>query len=175
LVPPEEAVKPPQQCGQTGPNRGTGSLFVEESPQAQSSSSPASEASAPYFGEGVCLMARKKSKKKKKAKGGKTQMVEVSSSVDEELKHLKSEHALLVQRYNSLENDHVEYLSIVLPSIEEHKMLVAQLEKLTSEHMTLQATHKELERSYEKLVDSYAILDIAHEVVLSSVKSIQPL
>jgi hypothetical protein len=41
--------------------------------------------------------------------------------------------------------------------------------------MALQADHKELECSYEKLVDSYATLEIAHEVVLSSVKSTQPL
>jgi hypothetical protein len=52
--------------------------------------------------------------------------------------------------------------------------LETQLAKLTSEHMALQASHKELEYSYEKLVDSYATLEIAHEVVLSSVKSIQP-
>jgi hypothetical protein len=53
--------------------------------------------------------------------------------------------------------------------------LEAQLAKLTSEHMALQVDHKGLECSYEKLVDSYATLEIAHEVVLSSVKSIQPL
>jgi hypothetical protein len=41
--------------------------------------------------------------------------------------------------------------------------------------MALQANHKELEYSYEKLVDSYATLEKTHEVVLSSVKSIQPL
>jgi hypothetical protein len=53
--------------------------------------------------------------------------------------------------------------------------LKAILAKLTSEHMDLQANHKELEYSYENLVDSYATLEIAHEVVLSSVKYIQPL
>jgi hypothetical protein len=53
--------------------------------------------------------------------------------------------------------------------------LEAKLAKLTIEHMALQANHKELEYSYEKLVDSYATLEIAHEVVLSSVKSVQPL
>jgi DNA repair exonuclease SbcCD ATPase subunit len=53
--------------------------------------------------------------------------------------------------------------------------LEVKLAKLTSEHMVLQANHNELEHSYEKLVDSYATLEIAHEVVLSSVKSIQPL
>jgi hypothetical protein len=41
--------------------------------------------------------------------------------------------------------------------------------------MALQANHKELECSYEKLVDSYATLEIVHEVVISSVKFMQPL
>jgi hypothetical protein len=41
--------------------------------------------------------------------------------------------------------------------------------------MALQADHKGLECSYEKLVDSYATLEIAHEVGLSSVKFMQPL
>jgi hypothetical protein len=36
--------------------------------------------------------------------------------------------------------------------------------------MALQAKHKECECSHEKLVDSYATLEIAHEVVLSSIK-----
>jgi hypothetical protein len=41
--------------------------------------------------------------------------------------------------------------------------------------MALQATHKELECYHEKLVESYASLEIAHEVVVSSVKFLQPL
>jgi hypothetical protein len=49
---------------------------------------------------------------------------------------------------------------------EDNDDLEAQLAKLTSEHMALQANHKELECSYEKLVDSYATLEIAHKVVL---------
>jgi hypothetical protein len=41
--------------------------------------------------------------------------------------------------------------------------------------MALQSKHKELECSHVKLVDSYATLEIAHAVVLSSVKFLQPL
>jgi hypothetical protein len=58
---------------------------------------------------------------------------------------------------------------------EANDVLEAQLAKLTSEHMALQATHKELECSHEKLVESYDSLEIAHEVVVSSVKFLQPL
>ena len=54
-------------------------------------------------------------------------------------------------------------------------MLEAEIGKLTSEHMALQAKHKELVCSHDKLVESYATQDIAHEVVLSSVKFMQRL
>jgi hypothetical protein len=86
----------------------------------------------------------------------------------------------LVCKYESLANkyDHDIKSFACRAKIEEEEAnddLEAQLAKLTSEHMALQADHKELECSYEKLVDSYATLEIAHEVVLLSVKSIQPL
>jgi hypothetical protein len=85
----------------------------------------------------------------------------------------------LVCKYESLANkyDHDIKSFSYRAKVEEeaNDALEAQLEKLTSEHMALQADHKGLECSYEKLVDSYATLEIAHEVVLSSVKSMQPL
>ena len=57
----------------------------------------------------------------------------------------------------------------------ENQMLKAQVESLTSKCVTLQGTHRELEYSYEKLADSHAMLEAAHEVVLTLVKSYQPL
>jgi hypothetical protein len=85
----------------------------------------------------------------------------------------------LVCKYETLANkyDHDIKSFACRAKIEEdvNDDLEAKLAKLTSEHMVLQANHNELELSYEKLVDSYATLEIAHEVVLSSVKSIQPL
>jgi hypothetical protein len=84
----------------------------------------------------------------------------------------------LVCKYETLANkyDHDIKSFSYRAKVEEeaNDELEAQLEKLTSEHMALQADHKGLECSYEKLVDSYATLEIAHEVMLSSVKSIQP-
>ena len=44
--------------------------------------------------------------------------------------------------------------SISVASLEkENQILKAQVEKLTSEHVALQGTHLELEKSYEMLVD----------------------
>ena len=54
-------------------------------------------------------------------------------------------------------------------------MLKAQVEKLTSEHVALQGTHLEFEESYEMLVDSHVSLQVAHEVVITSITHDQPL
>ena len=40
--------------------------------------------------------------------------------------------------------------------------------------MALQETHTELEKSYEKLVDSHVSLEVAHEVMVTTVKSYEP-
>jgi transcriptional regulator with XRE-family HTH domain len=121
----------------------------------------------------------KKSKKKRQAKVAKGHKIEVSSSPSRELELLKSELAYLVCKYETLANkyDHDIKSFACRAKLEEEANddLEAKLAKLTNEHMVLQANHNELEHSYEKFVDSYATLEIAHEVMLSSVKSIQPL
>jgi hypothetical protein len=152
-VPLQGPVRPVTPTGQTGVSRGTL----------------------------TCLMAKmeRKSKKKRQTKGAKGQKIEASSSPTRELELLKSELATLVYKYESLTNkyDHDIKSFACRAKIEEEANddLEAKLVKLTGEHMALQADHKGLECSYEKLVYSYATLEIAHEVVLSSVKSIQPL
>jgi hypothetical protein len=131
-------------------------------------------------GTSSCLMAKKekKSRKKRQAKGAKSHKIEASSSPSGELGLLKSELASLVCKYETLATkyDHDIKSFACRVEIEEdaNDDLEAKLAKLSSEHMILQANHNELEHYYEKLVDSYATLEIAHEVVLSSVKSIQP-
>jgi hypothetical protein len=112
----------------------------------------------------------KKSKKKIRTKGAKDQKIEASSSPTRELELLKTELASLVCKYEPLANkyDHDIKSFACRAKLEEEANddLEAKLAKLTSEHMALQANHNELEYSYEKLVDSYATLEIAHEVVL---------
>uniref|UniRef100_K3ZEK3 CCHC-type domain-containing protein n=1 Tax=Setaria italica TaxID=4555 RepID=K3ZEK3_SETIT len=96
-------------------------------------------------------------KKNKQAKKGKSQKIEVCSSL---AKELSSSNSIMPPWYvTSLEKP--------------NEGLIAKLEKLTSEHIALQATHKELECSHEKLVKSYAILDIAHEIILTSVERLK--
>jgi predicted nuclease with TOPRIM domain len=122
------------------------------------------------------MMARKK--KKKRTKGGKIEMNEFSSSLAKELEALISENASLVCKYDSLTRKYdkvITSFAFVAAVDQENEMLEEKLGKLTSDNMALQANHKVLECSYEKLVDSYVTLEIAHEVVISSVKFMQPL
>jgi predicted nuclease with TOPRIM domain len=118
-----------------------------------------------------------KKEKKKRTKGGKIEKNEASSSLDKELEDLKSENASLVWKYDSLAKQYdkvIKSFACVAAVDQENERLEEKVGKLTSEHMALQADHNGLECSYEKLVDSYAALEISNEVVLSSVKFLQP-
>jgi chromosome segregation ATPase len=122
---------------------------------------------------------RKEEQEEEAGQGAKGQKIEASSSPTRELELTKCELASLVCKYESLANKYDQDIKSFAhrAKVEEeaNDELETQLGKLTSEHMGLQADHKELECSYEKLVDSYATLEIAHEVVLSTVKFMQPL
>ena len=52
--------------------------------------------------------------------------------------------------------------------------LKARLDELSSKYNVLQANHVYLKCSHEKLVESHFMLEVAHEVVITSVKSSQP-
>ena len=83
----------------------------------------------------------------------------------------------MIQRYNELSNDYANATNSItsVASLEkENEMLKAQVEKLTSEHVALQGTHLELEKSYEMLVDSHVSLQVTHEAVITSVTHHQP-
>ena len=53
-------------------------------------------------------------------------------------------------------------------------MLKDKVESLTSKNEILQEDHDELLCSHEKLIGSHLMLEIAHKVVITSVKSYQP-
>jgi hypothetical protein len=52
--------------------------------------------------------------------------------------------------------------------------LLLKFQKLISKHMKLQKRHRDLICSCEKLIDSYALLEITHEVMVTTVKFSQP-
>jgi hypothetical protein len=52
--------------------------------------------------------------------------------------------------------------------------LLVEFKKLISKHMKLQKRHGDLLCSHKELIDSYALLESAHEVMLTKVKDSQP-
>jgi hypothetical protein len=52
--------------------------------------------------------------------------------------------------------------------------LLVELKKLISKHMKLQKIHEDLLCSHKELMDSYALLESAHEVMVIMVKDSQP-
>jgi len=52
---------------------------------------------------------------------------------------------------------------------------MAELDELTSKHMDLQNMYRKLMCSNEKLVDSFATLEIDYEVIVTVVKSYKPI
>ena len=109
-------------------------------------------------------------KSKKKTKKDEGQRVGAIKTLTEDLEKLKLTHASLVNRYKDLSKDYAcatNSLTCVATLEKEHQMLKAQAEKRTNKFVTLQGTHMELEYAYERLAESHAALEIAHEVVLT--------
>jgi hypothetical protein len=52
--------------------------------------------------------------------------------------------------------------------------LLLEFQKLISKHIKMQKTHGDLLCSHKELIDSYALLELAHEVMVTKVKDSQP-
>ena len=68
----------------------------------------------------------------------------------------------------------INSLSCVAKLEDENYVLKDKVKRLTSKNETLQDSHDELLCSHGKLMDSHLMLEIAHEVVVTMVKSYQP-
>jgi hypothetical protein len=130
-----------------------------------------SRSSTPNVDDHKCLMAKKSKETKDNQMAKRVEdQVDTIKSLTQKLEAFKLSHSTLVNKYDVLLNKVTcaTNLSTYVASLEqEKKVLNDMLEKLTSEHMALQAYHKELECSHDKLVESYTCLEVAHEVVLS--------
>ena len=108
------------------------------------------------------------------AKGNKEHVQEVEQirAIRKELKCLKINYDFLVSKSEASSASS----SYRIDSLQKkNQVLKDKLEKLSSEHVTLQGTHMELEKSYEKLVESHVMIEMAHEVMVNTVKSYEPL
>jgi hypothetical protein len=83
----------------------------------------------------------------------------------EELKTLNEEHEKLKHSTTTL----------IAQVEEENANIMAQLEVLTSKHVEVQNDHEKLKCSHENLQDALVMLQVSHEVVVTSVKHFQPL
>jgi hypothetical protein len=126
-----------------------------------------------------CLMAKKSKETKDNQMAKRVEdQVDTIKSLTQKIEAFKLSHSTLVNKYDILLNKDAcaTNSSTCVASLEqEKKVLNEKLEKLTSEPMALQARHKELDCSHDMVVESYTCLEVAHEVVLSSIKSTQPL
>ena len=65
-------------------------------------------------------------------------------------------------------DDEIKCLALVE---ERNHALKTELDELTSKHMDLQNLHQKLKCSNDQLVDSFVNLEVAHEVIVTMVKS----
>jgi predicted nuclease with TOPRIM domain len=89
---------------------------------------------------------------------------------------LKCSHASLVEWYENLsieQTSTINSLSCVSQLEDENYMLKDEVKKLSSKNNILQENHDELLCSHEKLMQSHFMLEIAHEVVATIVRSYQ--
>jgi hypothetical protein len=90
---------------------------------------------------------------------------------------LKCSHDDLVQRYVKISIEQTSTsnaLSCVAQLEKENTMLNNTIEKLNIENLALQEKHDMLVCSQNKFMDSHIMLEMAHEVVLTNLKSYQP-
>jgi hypothetical protein len=90
---------------------------------------------------------------------------------------LKCSHDDLVQRYEDISTEQIKVVnhsSYIAQLENKNVMLKNTIEKLNIENLALQEKHDMLVCSHNKYIDSHIMLEIAHEVVLTNLKSYQP-
>ncbi|RLN03651.1 hypothetical protein C2845_PM13G17720 [Panicum miliaceum] len=158
-----EPVRPVHVTGQTGMTRERRKESKKSSRRQSRQTQVSTRPSSPSDDGHTCLMAKNK---KEDAQGG--YQIE---AFKKELESLKLTYASLVSKSEAFSTNSLARKD----SLEkENQVLKAKLEKLSSDHVNLQGTHMELEKSYEKLVDSHALLQVAHEVMVTTVKFYEP-
>ena len=90
--------------------------------------------------------------------------LEELKDINERYEKLSIEHALVTNSSSSVSQLEKENLE-----------LKARLDELSSKYNVLQANYVHLKCSHEELVESSIMLEVAHEVVITSAKSSQPL
>jgi hypothetical protein len=102
--------------------------------------------------------------------------IEELKALNEEHEKLKHPHTSLIGKHETLEKEYAcatNVSSCIDPLEKENTNLKTQLEVLTSKHVKMQKDHEVLKCSHENL-DAHDMLQVFHEVVVTSVKHFQP-
>jgi hypothetical protein len=103
--------------------------------------------------------------------------IEELKALNEEHEKLKHSHISLIDIHENLEKKYVcaTNVSSCVDSPEtENANLKAQLEVLTSKHVKMQKDYEISKCSHEDLQDAHVMLQVYHEVVVTSIKHSQP-
>jgi hypothetical protein len=107
-------------------------------------------------------------------------LIKTNSSLEKmtkEHEELKCSHDNLVQQYESVlfeQRNNYDVLYDFAQLKTENSMLKSQVEMINLEKLALCEKHDMLSYSHNELVDDHIMLDIAHEVVITSLKSCEP-
>jgi hypothetical protein len=99
--------------------------------------------------------------------------IKCSEKLTRKHEKLECSHASLVKSYENLSIEQtrtINSLFCVAKLEDENYTLKDKVKRLTSKNEILQEDHDELLCSHEKLFESHLMLEIAHEVVVTSVK-----
>ncbi|KAJ1256704.1 hypothetical protein BS78_K330600 [Paspalum vaginatum] len=146
--------------------------------------------SLPIADRNMCFMVKNKKKLAKDEESesgdedlefdhlGKKDMLKKIEELKALTEKLECSYATLTTRYDELKIEYTKGTkssSYVIKLEKVNDKRKSQVGKLISKYEDLQGSHDELLRYSDELMDSYVMLEIAHEVVLTTVKSYQPL
>jgi hypothetical protein len=103
--------------------------------------------------------------------------IEDLEKLTKEHEKLKCSHDDLVQRFEDISIEKIKVVnhsSYIAQLENKNAMLKNMIEKLNIENLALQEKHDMLVCSHNKFMDSHIMLEMAHEVVLTNLKSYQP-
>ena len=103
--------------------------------------------------------------------------IEDLEKLTKEHEKLKCSHDDLVQRYEDISIEQIKVVnhsSYIAQLENKNAMFKNTIERLNIENLALQEKHDMLVCSHNKFMDSHIMLEMAHEVVLTNLKSYQP-
>jgi uncharacterized small protein (DUF1192 family) len=103
-----------------------------------------------------------------------TTKVQILEELTKEHEELECSHVYLVQRYETISIEQDNSLLCVAQLVNRNTLLKDQVERLKIENLAFQNIHDMLLCSHENLMVDHIMLNIAHKVLITNLKSQQP-